>query len=284
MNGPASVIRPGTLEEVFQHLNSAAGEYAVCAGGTDLFAAAQAGRRNLQKTSLVFIGLLPELCRIHMEGENLHIGAGCTFSQLMESALVAGHAPLLAAAASRVASPQIRNMATVGGNVCNASPAADGLTALVCLRAGAKLGRMENGVVVSRVLPVEDLILGPGKTALMPKELLTGFVLPSTQSCAFVFEKVGLRSSMAIAVVSLALLADSRGGVRGAFGSLGPRIVTSGRAEALAAEGRLDDAIQCWLKAMAPIDDLRASAEYRRLAAGRLLRRHLYAICGKEGT
>lgn len=284
MNNCVEVIRPTALTEALRLLAVTPTEYTVCAGGTDIFVAARMKQDYPVNEKLLSIGALEQLQSIRVTEDKLHIGACCTFSQIIENSAVAEYAPLLIEAAARVASPQIRNMATIGGNVCNASPAADGLTALVCLDARVALCRWDNGQVLRRVLPVAEWVIGPGQTQRKNDELLCEFILPSSRGCRFVYEKVGLRSAMAIAVLSLALMVDQRDGLRiqVALGSLGPRTVICREAEALAEQGRLEAAVQRWLNEISPIDDLRSSAEYRRLAAGKLLHRHLEQLLREE--
>ncbi len=284
MNGCQRIVHPESLEEALVLLSTAPEQYTPCAGGTDIFAAARAKPNYTVGENLLSIGRLPQLRDINWDGTWLHVGAACTFAQLLEDPLVEAQAPLLAAASQQVASPQIRNMATIGGNVCNASPAADGLTALSALEAQCVLSRWQAGIVAKRIIPLSQLVSGPGHTQREPAELLTEFLLPGYAGCPYGYEKVGLRSALAIALLSLAVVVDRRQGLRlhVALGSLGPRTVVSRQAEQLAEVGELNAATAAWLAAISPIDDLRSSAVYRRKAAENLLRRQVALLLKEE--
>ncbi len=185
----------------------------------------------------------------------------------------------------RLARRRIRNMATLGGNLCTASPAGDSLPPLYVLDAEAELASNAG----CRRMAVSDLIPGPGKTRLAPGEILCRVLVPLAPPIARCqFEKVGCRRSLAIAVASFAglLRVDGGGriaGARFAFGSVGPTAVTVPEAEALLRgqpavqpdPAAVERAVLAVCAAVRPIDDLRASANYRRALAGNLLRRFL---------
>jgi xanthine dehydrogenase FAD-binding subunit len=169
-------------------------------------------------------------------------------------------------------------MGTVGGNLCTASPAGDCLPPLYALGAEAVLRSKDD----ERALPIGEFILGPGRTALEPGEILCEIRAPLVPGLHH-FEKVGQRNALAIAVVSLAAVVRlGRGGIveeaRLALGSVGPTVVRPLQAE-MALTGRrlamgvLAEAAELVRAAVSPIDDLRASAAYRREVAGNLLLR-----------
>jgi CO/xanthine dehydrogenase FAD-binding subunit len=189
---------------------------------------------------------------------------------------------VLVKAVGSLGSPQIRNMATIGGNVITASPAGDSLPALYVLRAELELKTRDR----SRLVPVRDFIKGPGQTDLRPGEILSGVRLPKPSGFQHHhFEKVGQRKALAIAVASFAaLLRISDTGLveeaRFAWGSVGPTVVLCDRAEsALLGQrlslDRLKQVSHLVQSAVSPIDDVRGSAEYRRRVAGNLLLRLL---------
>ncbi len=179
----------------------------VLAGGTDLMV-------HLRRLRLCGAGLpeylvdvtgVPELNRLDMDADKPFLGAGVTFRRLERDAAVARRYPLLAQAGAVVGSLQIRNLATIGGNVANASPAADGLTALAALGARAEVVS-SNGV---RHIPLEELIIGPNTTCLVPGDLIVGFKLDRPpEGSAQRFYKVGRRRAVVIARMNLAVSLD----------------------------------------------------------------------------
>jgi xanthine dehydrogenase FAD-binding subunit len=190
------------------------------------------------------------------------------------------HFPILINGLKVLGSPPIRNMGTIGGNIVTASPAGDTLPPLYVLRAELEL-RTKNS---SRRIPIMDFIRGPGETLLSPGEVLTGIIVRKRPDLNLHhYEKVGQRKALAIAVVSLAaLLKISEGGMveeaRLAWGSVAPTVVTSAEIEAMLIGCRLsrkvlEKAAQMARAMVKPIDDIRASADYRRQVAGNLLLR-----------
>lgn len=271
------VLSPTSLGELWAMLGDEPG-CAVFAGGTDLLVRRRAGVAH--GDPLVCLERIPELREIHEADGLLRIGSGATHAACCASPLVAGHTPVLALAMRRVGSPQVRNMGTIGGNICTASPAGDSLPSLHILKAEVVLRSRES----ERVLPIADFIRGPGRTDLRPGEILTEVRVPSaTEFQVQHFEKVGQRNAQAIAVVSLAALVrlSRRGTVeeaRLALGSVGPTVVRPRAAEEALAGRRLSlaalrEAAGLVRSAVSPIDDIRATADYRREVSGNLLLR-----------
>lgn len=282
--GLKKIVLPETLYEALSILAGPDGPYRVCAGGTDIFAAANTGRGRPLEGTLVSLQRVGELRTISLSGNDLVIGANCTFSQIIRHDLTAVHAPLLAEAAGRIASPQIRNLATIAGNVVNASPAGDGLTALAALDAAVELAKLANGAPVTRQVPVSEFVCGPGRTLLEQGELVTAFRIPSCGGGRHWYEKVGMRASMAISVVNIAFQVRQtpERDFRAAIGSLGPRVVVCREAEQRALRGDIGGAVSLWMDAISPISDLRATAEYRRQAGKNILTRQAAALL-REG-
>jgi CO/xanthine dehydrogenase FAD-binding subunit len=262
------------------------------AGGTDLLVKLR-GAPPDESPMLICLDGVPELKGVSEEDGWLAIGAATSFAVIAASPLVAARAPLLQAAAREVGAPAIRNMATLGGNLCTASPAGDSLPPLYALNARVELASNAG----CRRMPLSDFITGPGKTRLARGEILRRVLLPLSQRADFCeFQKVGRRRSLAIAVVSFAGLLRLDEGrriaeARFAFGSVGPTVVTVPEAEAMLrgqAAARLDSAVvdravSCVCDFVRPIDDLRASADYRRALAGNLLRRFLASPLRRQG-
>ncbi|MBU2549197.1 MAG: xanthine dehydrogenase family protein subunit M [Proteobacteria bacterium] len=284
------VFMPRRIEEVWP-IWERRPEAVLYAGGTDLFPSMRHGRPA--PDAFICLESVSELKGVRDEGGSLVIGAGTTHAELLDDPLILEHAPILARALAVLGSPPIRHMGTIGGNVCTASPAGDTLPPLYLLGAEVEI----QSVGGNRSLPMRDFILGPGRTALNSGEIVTGIRLDkAAPGCIHHFEKVGPRMALAIAVVSLAALlrvSDENRieSARLAWGSVGPTVVISDEVEA-ALIGRaltmhtLEGAAVLARRAVRPIDDIRAGADYRRLLAGNLILRLIeYARpAGSPGT
>ncbi|MBI5843664.1 MAG: xanthine dehydrogenase family protein subunit M [Deltaproteobacteria bacterium] len=251
------------------------------AGGTDLMAELRAKKRPAPE-SVIFLEKVKELAEIRDEGVSIFIGAGARLSGIAENKLILDSAPVLTQALCAHSSPPIRNMATLGGNICTASPAADAVPPLYVLGGELLLQKKD----ASRKVRAGDFFLGPRKTVLEKGELLTGVSFPKPpQGSVQYFEKVGQRKALAIAIVSMAaiLTTDSGGRVekaRFAWGSVGPTVVRIPETEAIF-EGKkpthelFRQAAELVKDSVRPIDDIRASAAYRSQVAGNLVLRLL---------
>jgi CO/xanthine dehydrogenase FAD-binding subunit len=282
-----TVTVAGSLDEVFEALESQP-QAEILAGGTDFMVEVNFGHRRPR--SVVAVSRVPELRGWQEEGEALVLGAGLTYTEMMLPAL-AERLPALAQAARTVGSPQIRNAGTLGGNIATASPAGDTLPVLAALDAEVVLRRRGG----ERRLPVEELLVGPKRTALLPGEVVTEARVPARLACPFPavsqeFLKVGTRNAMVIAVANLALVVDWAGRrVRCALGSVGPVPIRAREAEARA-ESSMDwearrlpaaerEAFgQLAGEAARPIDDHRSTASYRRRAVAVCARRALERV------
>lgn len=271
----SKVFLPRTLAELWSLMEEEP-DAALYAGGTDLLIKLRRGGVNAP--SLICLERIEELQGIRKESEGLWIGAAATHRQLLSSSLIQGELPVLSMAIKTLGSPLIRGMGTIGGNICTASPAGDCLPPLYVLDAVAEL-RSRNTV---RSMPVTAFISGPGETKLKKGEILAGVRVKKPEGFTMHhFEKVGQRKTMAIAVASLAaLLKISGSGIveeaRLAWGSVGPTVVRSAEFEAALIGEKLsipllEKAALLARQAVTPIDDLRASADYRKTVAGNLL-------------
>ncbi len=271
---------PATLPEALRALAETP-NIAPVAGGTNLVVDLRSGRHH--PAALINIAALPELQGINL-GENcLTIGAGVTLTALLESGLIADHAPVLRQAAAVFANPLVRNRATLGGNLGDASPAADTAPALLVMDAEVILESLNGGM---RTVAIDDFFVGVRKTARRPDELITAVRLPLLPAhSAANFYKLGLRKADAISVVGVAarLTRDEAGNcteARIALGSVAPRPLRAHAAEELligkplTAEA-IAEAARLAAEAASPISDVRASADYRRHTAGVLARRLL---------
>lgn len=269
-----TVYLPGTLAELWNLLGEP--DTAVMAGGTDYLVRRRAGKSGAR---ICCLERIPALRGLKTNGTVLEIGAATTLTDLLESATVAARLPLLHQAVRQLGSPLVRNQATLGGNICTASPAGDTLPALYALGAQAVLMSRD----AERILDVAEFITGPGRTVLEPGEILARVRIPLPEPDAMQhFEKVGRRQALAISVASLAAVLhledDIIRDIRLAFGSVAPTVLRCAEAEswltgrALTAAS-LRHAAGLVRAAVRPIDDVRATADYRRQVAGNLILR-----------
>jgi len=227
---------------------------------------------------IVFIDHLSELKQVYQNQKDLHIGACCTYSELLGNPLI----PLvLKKAIKTIAAPAIRNRGTLGGNVCNASPAGDTLPLLYVYNAKLLL-RSAKG---ERIVAISDFIQGVRRIQREPNEILAEIILPSVleESAHVIFEKVGNRNADAIAKVGFAgyiRLNDAViDDVRFAFGAVGPTMVRSMDIEKMLlgktipfADLDIAQVVAAFDKIIKPIDDQRSTAIYRKTVALNLLR------------
>lgn len=256
--------QPASLAEALRLLRDE-GPLVPLAGGTDLYVTlnfgAQSGERYLDLSGLRGLRGIRRGA-----GGSLVIGALTTFAELGRNSLVLRHAPTLAEAARQVGGVQIQNRATLGGNVANASPAADGVPVLAAAEAHLLLASAAG----ERRVPVTEFFIAYRKTVLRPDELILAIELPPTAGRSW-FRKVGTRAANAISKVVLAGVRGAR--PRLAVGSVGPTVLRLPRTEAALADGASIDEAAALLDAeISPIDDLRSTADYRRRVTGNLLR------------
>jgi CO/xanthine dehydrogenase FAD-binding subunit len=271
------VYLPGSLQAVFD-IVSGEPQAALYAGGTDLFVKSPPGKRD--DRPLVCLERIGELKGIGDLGDEVRIGACTTHSELIASRLIGEYFPLLKRAAAHVGAPAIRNMGTVGGNICTASPAGDTLPPLYIYSAEVEL-RSGNRV---RRLPLSSFIQGPGQTMLDKGEVLSAVYIGKGHGYTFChFEKAGQRRAMAISVASFAFAAalSEDGSVdqaRCAFGSVAPTVLTMEALDDCLTGRHIDErtlrqAAALVSEGVSPISDVRASKEYRRAVAGNLVMR-----------
>ncbi len=202
MNLWQNYVSPHSVQEALQALNSAPGPALPIAGGTDLLLDLQQGRHPPIHT-LVDLNNIPEMNRIEERAGNLFIGAAVPLSRMARDGLVNQHAQALVEACNLVGGPQVRNVATLGGNVAHALPAADGTIALLALDAEAEI---EN-TAGKRWMSFQDLFAGPGKTTLSQgQELLIGFHLPPLSiNQASAFKRIMRPQGVALPILNIAI-------------------------------------------------------------------------------
>lgn len=219
-----------SLEDALEHLSRQGEKTRILAGGTDVMVALRSARLEGQTPPefLLDISALPELKEINFKDNLVSIGAAVPFRVLETNPHLQKNWPLLTRASSRIGSPQIRQLATLGGNVGSASPAGDGITPLVALSAEAQVRSARGG----RQVPVEDLFIGPGKNALTGDELIISFSIKAPlQPEACFFDKIMRRQAVAIARMNLAiqLALDSSGKIASAAITAGAILPRPGR-------------------------------------------------------
>jgi CO/xanthine dehydrogenase FAD-binding subunit len=195
---------------------------------------------------------------LSVEGDHLVIGGRVVMSQVVGDEVVNEKFPALAAAAAVVGSVQIRNRATLAGNLCNASPAADTAPALLAYGASVTVA----GGGASRTIPLEEFFVGPGSTVLARGEVVTSVQLPMPATGhGSAFARVTRRRGVDLASVSVACLVEASGRARFGFGAVGPTPLLS---ESTIEELATDDGLERLLAVTSPISDVRAGADYRK--------------------
>ena len=266
----STYLAPCRLDEALQAM--ADGDATILCGGTDLAPQTESGARQYT-AKLLNIRRIEGLAGIEAKGAQIRIGAVTTISEIRRNPALADIAPVLVEAAEHFASDQIRNAASVGGNLCNASPAGDMSPPLLVLGASVELACWRDGAVQTRCIPLDQFFVSPGKSVKLPQELLTA-VLFDRPAAGFVgrFRKSGPRPALEISTVSVAIGARVTDGrlydVRVAMGSVAPTPLRARHVEA-ALEGKALDAptigaaVAATVDDAKPIDDVRASAWYR---------------------
>lgn len=215
-------LHPQTVQEAVDALASAPAPAIPIAGGTDLMLDLQQGNHAPVHT-LVDLSGIAEMRALEIRGEKLFIGAGVPHNRIVESALVQEHAGSLVESCGLIGGPQVRNSATLGGNVAHALPAADGTIGLLALEAEAEVASPST----RRLLPLHELFAGPGKSTLASDEIIIGFYLPLTKPHqASAFCRVMRAQGIALPILNLAAWVERDGdtlrAARIAVGPAGP--------------------------------------------------------------
>jgi len=271
------VLFPRTLEKL-KELFVAYPDGRIVAGGTDLLV--QFRKHGNKPSALFSVEHLEQLQHVEEKETEIFIGAGVTHQQLWELPIIKNCFPVLHDAVAVLGSPPIRHSGTLGGNLCTASPAGDTLPPLYVL--GAKIAI--SGKTGKRCVPIAEFIQGPGCTMLEQGEFVTGIQIPLPAPQAFsAYYKVGKRKALAIAIASLAVMLEVNPdetvkNIKLAWGSVGPTVMVLPEVEAFLKGKVLSDEILSQAGKMAslgvrPIDDIRASAEYRQCLTANLLLR-----------
>jgi CO/xanthine dehydrogenase FAD-binding subunit len=262
-----SLLEPASLRDALRMLRDE-GPLVPMAGCTDLYVTLNFG--TLSATRFLDLWRLPTLRRIALSDGMLSIGALATFTEIMQSPLVRRRLPMLVAAAREIGGPQIQNRGTLGGNVANASPAGDTLPVLAAANATVVLASADG----ERRVAFASFYTGYRTSVMRPDELITALEIPPVPGRQW-FRKVGTRAAQAISKVVMAAVGPRGDALpRVALGSVAPTVVRLPLTEAALGGGAsIAEAQKILLQEIAPIDDVRSTAEYRRRVAANLLAR-----------
>lgn len=272
-----NIASPWSISELWTAFEKMPGA-SLLAGGTDLLVKMRAGL--CAPSSILLLERVPELKGLVEMDDFIRIGACSTHTQILESDLVRTHLPILARAVRSLGSPPVRNMGTIGGNICTASPAGDTLPPLYVL--GAEIEVLSS--TEKRRVPIADFIRGPGQTALRPREVVSAIWIKKPAGCnVHHYEKVGLRNALACSIAGMAALlgVGSDGLVTSAafaWGSIAPTVLVCPEAdkvllgEKISLAG-LQEVAKIVRRAASPISDIRADADYRTTVAANLVLR-----------
>ena len=262
---------PKDVREACRLLQEHHGRAKVMAGGTDLLVHMK--HRTVIPQYVIGLKHLPDLGYVqYSEGRGLRIGSLATHQSVAESLLIKERFGALGTACSKVGTPQIRRMGTVGGNLCNGSPSSDSAPALIALNAAVKL----HGVGEERIIPLESFFVGPGETALRSGEILTEIQVPSPPPrTKLTYVKLPARTRVDMAAVSAAVFVtlDSKNeiceDIKIVLGAVAPTPIRARRAEDVLRGKKMEDQLiqqtaQRASEEAQPISDIRSSADYRR--------------------
>ncbi|MBW4084576.1 xanthine dehydrogenase family protein subunit M [Paenibacillus sp. S150] len=276
-------LRPGSLPEALELLQEQQPR-PVC-GGTDLFVGGQVKQTAPVNMDWLDLRGIPELHKVSLTEEGLEIGAGITAAEIWGDEAF-GIVPALQQAARIVGGWQIQNRASLGGNVANASPAADMVVPLVAYRAEVRL----SGPAGTRGVPVAEFIQGPKLTGLQPGELIVSLFIPQRMlGVRQIFLRHDQRAATDISIVSVALVLAGTGKevdwASAAVGAAAPKAFTLSEEEELLWRGGLNDSklqqlAELYEQRSSPISDIRASAAYRRSLVNTYIKRAAHTLIG----
>lgn len=276
--------KPTTLEQAISLLTKYREEAKLLAGGTDVIV--EIRNKALYPKAIIDLKSIPDLHGVRKEKETLRIGALVTIREIETSSLFKEEFSILAGAAKVLGSIQVRNRATLGGNICHASPAADMVPPLIGLKSKVKIV----GSCGERLMELEDFLAGPGKTKLELGEILKEIIIPKqSPNCKGVYLKLSPRKLTDLAVVGVAIVlwGDRERkceDLRITLGSVAPRAIRAKDAERTLIGNKVDERLiyetsEKAMKEASPITDIRGSDWYRREMVKVLIERGLRELC-----
>lgn len=271
------VIVPKSLQELLPNINN--DERRIVAGCTDIMVALNCGK--LKPKPLLDINKIEEIKFIFEKENRVYIGSNVNLNDVINNDIIKFNYPILIKAIKTIGSPQIRNRATLGGNIANASPSGDSILALTLLNANLILKSLEE----EREIAIKDFIKGVGKTDIRKGEFIEYIVIDKNY-CDYesYFEKVGLRTAMVIAICSMGIIfkkdRNKITDIKIAFGAVAPKVIEIEEAEKFLKGKNIDKfnlsmAGEIIEQAVSPISDVRASGEYRKTVCKNLIMRLL---------
>ena len=271
-------LAPRNIDQLFEGIQGRIGQVKFMAGCTNVLPNLRA--RAISSRILVDLTGIEEIAHIREGNGVISIGALTTMTDLAFSEIIQKESPILASAARQLGNPLTRNRATIGGNLADASPAADMAPPLLALEATIHTAGPEGK---GREISLDRFFLGPNKTVLDEDEIITRITIPKPKDpWKGSHIKFGLRNAMAISVASVALMLEMVENVcrkaRVALGSLSPKPIRAYLVEKELEDRKITNAVleQCTVtmnQEISPISDIRGSADYRRLVAAVLLKR-----------
>ena len=272
---PFEYFEPRTVEEAVQLLSKYGHQAKVLAGGTDLLISMK--KRKITPQYVVYIKSIPELDYIHYSQQaGLKIGALATHTAIADSAIIKDKFELLASACGKVGTPQVRNMGTIGGNICEGGPSQDSVPSLLVLEAKLKLISLHG----ERIVPIDQFFIAPFKTALGEAELLTEIQIPTppprSAGCYKWFTKITTVDE-SLAGVAVLMLLDSTDGIcrdlKIGLCSVAPTPIRARRAEQVLRDKKIDNSlIERAARVAVEETSPRSRADYRKRMTGVLVR------------
>jgi len=278
-------FRPSSLDEATELLATAPGPVKLLAGGTDLLVQMlEDPSSEIRVVSLKHIKALREICQ--NQEDEIFVGAMVAHTEVAQSPLLKRYFTALAKASGMVGSPSIRNMATIGGNICNASPSADTAPPLLAYNAKAIIW----GPTGEKRVSIEDFFIGPSTNILKAGEILKGFLLRPEKGLIAGYSKLGTRKAMEIAIanVCVSMIVEKNNycsEIRIALGAVAPTPVRAKRAEDTLRDKKIAPELikktaKVAVSETKPISDIRASADYRKKMIGVLVEKTISEISG----
>lgn len=270
--------KPSNVKEASELLKNPG--YVAVVGGTDTIVKVKGGFYKSLKALVDLNGLFSK--EIKVEGDKCIIGSACVMNCIAHNQTIAENFPVLSQAAASVAAEQIRNVATIGGNVGNSSPVGDTIPALYALEAEVNIVSAEG----KRVVPINEFITGVGRNVLKPGEMIESFAIPMRKTKGS-FQKLGERKALSISKINLGLSYwnDGKPHYRIGMGAVAITVLRVTKAEEFLeaaayplSEETIKQAAEFAVETAKPITDIRSTKEYRKQMAGVLLKRALEAI------